>query len=74
MNYKLRAIEPRDIMRYFVAYYDMEKSIIESVVSKRNFQIREKAYNRYVNKYMKIGRNFKAQSVIVSFSVRHNRY
>ncbi len=72
MNYKLRGIEPIDIMRYYVAYYDIEKNIIESVVSKGNFQNKEKAYNSYVNKYMKIGRNFKSKSAAMVLATIEN--
>lgn len=57
----LRPIEPRDIMRYYVAYYDIEKSIIESLNSTEDVDRRKKAFYLYINKYMKIGRNFKAQ-------------
>ena len=57
----MRKIEPRDIMRYYVTYFDIEKNILEEIKSSdRN--IRNKAYYKYVNKLMKIGRNFKPQS------------
>lgn len=60
-NNDLRKIEPRDIMRYYVAYFDIEKSIIDAVNSS-NKNERIKALDRYLNKYMKIGRNFKSKS------------
>jgi hypothetical protein len=56
----MRKIEPRDIMRYYVAYYDIEKNIIESIKSK-DLKSKEEAYYKYVN-YMKIVRNFKSKS------------
>ncbi|MBS1639928.1 MAG: hypothetical protein JSR12_07715 [Bacteroidetes bacterium] len=57
----MRKIELRDIMRYYVSYYDIEKNIIDAILTKKSIK-RETAYYRYVNNYMKIGRNFKPKS------------
>lgn len=61
MKFQLRPIEPRDIMRYYVAYYDIEKDIIELINPTKEATLRHKAFYRYVNNYMKIGRNFKSK-------------
>lgn len=57
----MRKIEPRDIMRYYVTYFDIEKNIIEKIHDLDN-NIVNNAYYVYVNKHMKIGRNFKPRS------------
>ncbi len=57
----MRKIEPRDIMRYYVTYFDIEKNIIEKIHNLGNNIVNE-AYYDYVNKHMKIGRNFKPRS------------
>lgn len=55
----LKKIEPLDIMRYYVTYMDIEKQILLDIEDRKP-QIRERAYNRYVNQHMKIGRNFRS--------------
>lgn len=57
----MRKIEPRDIMRYYVTYFDIEKNIIEKILAS-NDDSGNPAYYNYVNKHMKIGRNFKPRS------------
>ena len=57
----MRNIEPRDIMRYYITYFDTEKRILEDIKN-ANVTIKNNAYYTYVNKHMKIGRNFKPKS------------
>lgn len=57
----LRKVESRDIMRYYVAYYDIEKNILRAINSEDQ-AARVKALDRYLNKYMRIGRNFTEKS------------
>jgi len=56
-----RKIEPRDIMRYYVAYYDIEKNIVETIKHDKGEE-KFKACHKYMNSYMGIGRNFKSNS------------
>jgi len=57
----MRKIEPIDIMHYYVAYHDSEKEIVEAIrieKGKRKYE----ACHKFLNGYMKIGRNFKSNS------------
>ncbi len=58
----MKKIEPLDIMRYYVTYRDTEKQILADIDS-TNTILRENAYKKYVNQHMKIGRNFKSDTV-----------
>lgn len=57
----MRPVEPIDIMRYYVTYQDIEKKILKNIHD-RNPEKRMNAYNVYMHKHMKIGRNFKSKS------------
>lgn len=57
----MRKIEPIDIMRYYVAYYDTEKKLVNAIRNGKG-EKKEKACHTYINSYMGIGRNFKTNS------------
>ena len=57
----LRKVESRDIMRYYVAYYDIEKKLVNAIRNGKGEE-KEKACHTYINSYMGIGRNFKTNS------------
>lgn len=57
----MRKIEPIDIMRYYVAYYDIEKKLVNAIRNGKGEE-KEKACHTYINSYMGIGRNFKTNS------------
>lgn len=61
MIVNIRKIEPRDIMRYYVAYYDIEKRIIDTIRYNKGDE-KFKACHKYMHSYMGIGRNFKSNS------------
>jgi hypothetical protein len=54
----MKKITYLDIMRYYVAYYDIEKNIINAIQNKKNSI---PAFHFYMSSYMKIARNFKPQ-------------
>jgi hypothetical protein len=57
----LGKIDPVDLLRYYVTYKDIEEGILTNIDSSVQKE-REAAYNEYVNKHMKIGRNFRANT------------
>ncbi len=57
----MRRIEARDIMRYFVAYFDIEKPIVEAIRNGKG-EAKQNACHKYINSYMGIGRNFKSNA------------
>lgn len=61
MKIHTRKIEPIDIMRYYVAYYDTEKKLIDTIRNGKGEE-KERACHTYINSYMGIGRNFKTNS------------
>lgn len=60
-SFIFREIQPRDIMRYYVAYYDIEKKLIEAIRNGKG-EGKEKACHTFINSYMGIGRNFKSNA------------
>ncbi len=53
----MKQIAQLDIMRYYVAYHDIEKNIIHAIQNKKNAI---PAFHYYMSNYMKIARNFKS--------------
>ncbi len=47
-----------DIWRYYMTYHDIEKSILKDITNS-NSDTRELALKNYLNKHMRIGRNFR---------------
>lgn len=61
-----RAITSTDIFRYYVNYKDTEESIIQAIYG-RELKPRQEALKKYINNYMRIGRNFRAGTYDMDF-------
>ena len=70
---QMRKIEPIDIMRYYVTYIDTEKQILNDIRAKSEIT-RVDAYNKYVHKHMKIGRNFRSGTVHMVLGATENYF
>lgn len=69
----MRKIELVDVMRYYVSYIDIEKRILKEIDS-NDEATRLLALQRYMNSYMKIGRNFLAGTDTKVFWVTKNYF
>ena len=62
-----------DLMRYYVAYYDIEKPILDAISSNNRENISE-GMRKYMGGYMKISRNFKGKNYLKIYDITKEFY